>query len=136
MAWGRRRSKHEGATGTIGLSQLLGYDISRSLNARMDRIIQDHQQELEALCARFGVRRLELFGSAAGGSFDPGSSDIDFLVELKSTSRGELVDRYFGLLEALEELFGRPIDLVMAGAIKNPYFLQVIESSRTLLYAA
>lgn len=102
----------------------------------MDRIIQDHRQELEALCARFGVRRLELFGSAAGGGFDPASSDIDFLVELKPTSRGELVDRYFGLLEALEELFGRPIDLVMTGAIKNSFFLQGIESSRTLLYAA
>ena len=47
-----------------------------------------------------------------------------------------MADRYFGLLEALEALFGRPVDLVMTAAIKNPYFLQGIEPSRTLLYAA
>jgi predicted nucleotidyltransferase len=102
----------------------------------MDRIIEKHRQELDALCVRYGVQRLELFGSAATGSFDPSSSDLDFLIELKPTSRGELVDRYFGLLAALEDLFGRRIDLVMAGAIKNPFFLQEIESSRALLYAA
>ena len=102
----------------------------------MNRIIKEHLQELEALSARYGVLRLELFGSAATGGFDPSSSDLDFLVELKPASRGELVDRYFGLLEALQELFGRPIDLVMPAAIKNPFFLKGIENSRTLLYAA
>src|SRR3954452_12184287 len=102
----------------------------------MDRIIEEHRQRLEALCARYGVQRLELFGSAARGSFDPSSSDLDFLVEFKPASHRELVDRYFGLLEDLQGLFGRPIDLVMPEAIKNPFFLQGIESSRTLLYAA
>jgi predicted nucleotidyltransferase len=47
-----------------------------------------------------------------------------------------MADRYFGLLAALEDLFARPIDLVMIPAIKNPYFLQGIKPSRTLLYAA
>jgi uncharacterized protein len=102
----------------------------------VDRIIEEHRQELEALCLRYGVQRLEVFGSAATGSFDPSSSDLDFLVELKPTSRGELVDRYFGLLADLEDLFGRPIDLVMARAVRNPFFLRGIESSRALLYAA
>ena len=102
----------------------------------MDRIIEEHRKELERLCARNRVRRLEVFGSAVTGRFDPGSSDLDFLVELEPRSPGELADRYLGLLTELEELFGRSVDLLMPAAVRNPYFLQQIESSRTLLYAA
>ena len=102
----------------------------------MERAITDRMQELTALCQRYTVRRLELFGSAARGSFDPEASDLGFLIELEPSTRGSLFDRYFGLKESLEELFGRPVDLVMAGAIENPFFLQGIAGSRTLLYAA
>ena len=69
------------------------------------------------------------------GSIAPGAISI-FLVEFAAATPGEMADRYFGLLEALEALFGRPIDLVMTAAIKNPDFLQGIQPSRTLLYAA
>lgn len=102
----------------------------------MHRIIEEQRGRLRELCDLFGVRRLEVFGSAAAGPFDPETSDIDFLVELEPGSPGDMADRYFGLLEALEGLFTRRIDLVMLPAIRNPYFLQGIERSRTLLYAA
>jgi predicted nucleotidyltransferase len=105
----------------------------------MHRIVASHQNELAALCERFGVRRLEVFGSAAGEGgerFDPSRSDLDFLVDFAPASPAEMADRYFGLLEELGMLFGRPVDLVMTAAIKNPYFLQGIQPSRTLLYAA
>jgi uncharacterized protein len=49
----------------------------------MQPIITSHQQELLELCARFGVRRLEVFGSAAGEEFDPSRSDLDFLVDFR-----------------------------------------------------
>lgn len=102
----------------------------------MDRIIQEKREDLEQLCSRHHVRRLEIFGSAATGLFDPTSSDLDFLVELEPGTPGELSDRYLGLLTDLEDLFGRPVDLVMTAAVRNPYFLRQIQSSRTLLYAA
>jgi len=102
----------------------------------MHPIVERQRGELIRLCERFGVRRLELFGSAAGDRFDSSSSDVDFLVDFDPAPPSILADRYFGLLEALESLFGRSIDLVMTAAIKNPYFLQGIEPSRTLLYAA
>lgn len=92
--------------------------------------------ELRAICARFGVRRLELFGSAAGQRFDPASSDLDFLVELAPPPGMTYADAYFGLKEAIEELFYREVDLVTIGAVKNPYFLAGIAESRRLLYAA
>ena len=94
------------------------------------------QLELYQLCRRHHVRRLDVFGSAASGSYRPGISDLDFLVEFLPLPSGAYADAYFDLLESLERLFGRPVDLVVESAIKNPYFRQSIESSRAVLYAA
>ena len=92
--------------------------------------------QIEALCRRHQVRRLDLFGSAAAGAFDPARSDVDLLVEFEPDARGQTLDTYFGLREALEALFGRRVDLVMLGAVRNPYIRADIERSRQTLYAA
>ena len=77
-----------------------------------------------------------MFGSAATGSYRPEDSDFDFVVEFQPTETpGARADAYFGLLEALEELFGRSVDLVIGSAIKNPYFLESVEESRQSIYA-
>lgn len=94
------------------------------------------QNELARLCARCGVARLELFGSAARGDAVPGRSDLDFLVRFLPCAPEEHADRYFAFLAALQDLFVCDIDLVEIGAIRNPYFKEAIEASRTLLYAA
>ncbi len=102
----------------------------------MIREIVERRTELGALCRRYQVRRLEVFGSAAAGEFRPESSDLDFLVEFETAANEGYADRYFGLLESLEALFGRPVDLIVASAIKNPYFRESVERTRALLYAA
>lgn len=102
----------------------------------MNPALSQHRTELEALCRRYGVRRLELFGSAAIGQDQAGASDFDFLVEFAPQPPGAYADAFFGLLESLEQLFGRPVDLVVGSAIRNPFFLQAIERTKTLLYAA
>ena len=98
--------------------------------------IEARRPEIEALCRRFAVNRLELFGSAAAASSWRPDSDLDLLVEFRDPDSAGYADRYFGLLEALEQLFGRPIDLVVDAAIKNPYFRQSVARSKALLYAA
>ena len=98
--------------------------------------MEQRRTEIDALCRRYRVRRLDLFGSAAGGGFRPDESDLDFVVEFESPEEAGYFDRYFGLLEALEEQFARPVDLVVGSAITNPYFRTAIEQSRTPLYAA
>jgi predicted nucleotidyltransferase len=98
--------------------------------------IARHHDALERLCRQFHVRRLELFGSAATGRFRPGESDVDFLVEFEPLPPGEHATAYFGLLFGLEDLFGRSIDLVMASAIKNPYFRQSVDATKVLVFAA
>ena len=99
--------------------------------------IIERSAELAALCKEFDVRRLEVFGSAATGAFRPADSDLDFLVEFEAETAGQgYADRYFGLLEGLEQLFSRRVDLLVSSAIKNPYFLESVEQSKALLYAA
>ena len=96
--------------------------------------LQGIQPELAALCRRHRVRRLDVFGSAATGQLRA-DSDVDLLVEFEPMSEG-YADAYFGLLNALEILLRTPVDLVVASAIRNPYFRQSVEASRRPLYAA
>ena len=102
----------------------------------MDPLIEGKREELNRLCERFNVQRLELFGSAADGSFNPETSDLDFLVEFLPLQAGEHFDAYFGLLEALQDMFHRHIDLVEIKAVRNPYFLESINPNRREIYAA
>jgi uncharacterized protein len=99
-------------------------------------IVKTRLAEVRRLCRRFGVRRLEVFGSSTGGDFDPARSDVDFLVEFERDLPARALDTYFGLKEGLEALFGRPVDLVMSGAVENPYLRHGIEQSRETIYAA
>ena len=102
----------------------------------MNTIVQDKLDELRKLCARYRVRQLELFGSATEEQFDPASSDLDFLVTFQPLKFGEYADTYFGLLEELQTLFDRPVDLVMSTAVKNRFFEEAIRKKRVTLYAA
>lgn len=91
--------------------------------------------ELAQLCRRYGVRRLDLFGSAAAGGFDAARSDVDFVVEFDGDPT-HLFDRYFGLEASLEALYGRRVDLVSEGASANPYFVEAVNRTRRRVYAA
>ncbi|HTW78992.1 MAG TPA: nucleotidyltransferase domain-containing protein [Terracidiphilus sp.] len=99
-------------------------------------LITARQTELARLCREFHIRRLELFGSALMGAFDPEHSDLDFLVEFSPLDPSEYAAAYFGFKEAVEKLFGRPADLVIPSAIRNPYFREAIQNTKALLYAA
>jgi uncharacterized protein len=94
------------------------------------------QSELTELCREFHVRRLELFGSALTSAFNPAHSDLDFLVEFEPLPHGDYATAFFGFKESLERLFGRSVDLVIASAIRNPYFRRGVDKSKALLYAA
>jgi hypothetical protein len=98
--------------------------------------IEQHRREIDALCREYGVERLALFGSAATGGFRANSSDLDFLVEFRSPLTPGYANRYFGLLEGLQNLFKRPVDLVVESAIRNPYFREAVDRNQALLYAA
>lgn len=101
----------------------------------MPSLVSAQRNAIDALCRRFHVRRLDLFGSSAKGTATS-DSDFDFLVEFDSFTDGGYADAYFGLLDGLQALLDAPVDLVVLPAIRNPYFRQSVEHSRSLLYAA
>ena len=98
-------------------------------------VVAERTEEIREICRRHGVKRLDLFGSAARDDFDP-TSDVDLLVDFHSGSGYPGVPPYFELLQALEQLFDQDVDLVMETAIDNPYFRRSVEEDRTPLYEA
>ena len=96
--------------------------------------LQKGNLQLTDLCSRYQVRRHEIFGSAADGTFDPECSDLDFLVEFEPLTPAEHYESYFGVLESLKDLFERKIDLVEAGAMRNPYFIAEVNASRKVVF--
>lgn len=103
----------------------------------LPKVVADHLEEIRALCREYGVLRLEVFGSALTSRFDPETSDIDLLVEYPADyDFGLWLGRYLDLNERLSEVLGRPVDLVMVGAVRKPRFIEAIRDNRRLLYAA
>jgi len=102
----------------------------------MTRILEQNKVTLAKLCKKYHVAVLDVFGSAATDDFDEKTSDIDFLVEFDSTVKANRFDTFFALLEELKELFGRPVDLVEPGGLRNPYFIESINQTRRRIYAA
>ena len=103
----------------------------------MLELIETHRNNIAELCRRLGVQRQDVFGSAARGTdFDPERSDVDLLVSYPPDQPGPGLTEYFALRDALTDLLGRPVDLVMAGAVENPFVRAGIERSRQVLYGA
>lgn len=101
----------------------------------MHAAVEQHRAEIEALCREYGVTMLDVFGSATRDDFDEARSDVDFLVEFDDVPGLGALRQYFGFKEDLEQILGRPVDLV-EGTIENPYVLRSVEESREPLYAA
>ena len=102
----------------------------------MHEVIEQKRTEIETLCRGLGIRRLDLFGSAVGGSFDPETSDMDVLVEFDVQSGFDYFGTYFDLKEGLERILGYPVDVISVTSIRNPYFREQVMRTRETLYAA
>ena len=102
----------------------------------MVELLKDKSQQIAALCEKYGVRHLHVFGSALRDDFRAGESDLDLLVEFEPMEPPELADAYFGLLDELRKTLGTEIDLVMADAVKNRFIAEDIERTKQILYAA
>lgn len=101
----------------------------------MITLVEDNKDAIVALCERFGVRRLALFGSAAKGTFDPATSDLDFVVDLGTYEEG-VGSRYLGFIVALEQLFGRHVDVVTVRSIQSPAFRDEVDATSRVIYDA
>jgi len=101
----------------------------------MIRVVEDKIQAIRDLCKRYDVKTMYLFGSVCTDKFDD-ESDIDFLITFKDISVEKYTDNYFELHYKLETLFKRKIDLLTENSLSNPFFIESIEETKLLLYAA
>ena len=103
----------------------------------MIALIDNNRTAITALCKKHRVLELYIFGSATKKKFDAEKSDIDFAVIFDSNIPVlDMADHYFGLIDGLEKLLDRPIDLVSIKAIKNRIFKEELERTMIPLYAA
>lgn len=102
----------------------------------MPPIVSAKKIEIDEACRRFGVARLDVFGSAATDTFNASKSDLDFLVSFNDSAKAAAFDNYFGLRERLEDIFNRPIDLITAASVRNPYLRLEIDAQRLSVYVA
>lgn len=95
--------------------------------------VASKRNEIVALCRRFGVRRLELFGSAARGNDNPETSDIDFILEMDDPP-ADFAGRYFRFIEAMEALLGRPVDVISDQRRSNPHLWASTDRDREVIH--
>lgn len=102
----------------------------------MVAVIENKLDAIAALCHKYRVVHLYVFGSAVREDFSPGDSDVDLLVEFGPIGGHAKAHAYFDMLDELQELLGVKVDLVMAGAVRNRYIARDIERTKQMLYAA
>lgn len=101
------------------------------------KLIELNMAALHALCRKYRVAKLWVFGSILTPRFNK-ESDIDFSVDFDSDSIERLnldwADLFFDFMHELEALFGRRIDLVCEKAVSNPYFRSELNRTKRLVY--
>jgi len=107
----------------------------RADQAQLPPIIRDNLDQIEKLCKKYGVRKLDIFGSALRDDFRV-DSDLDFTVEFRPDAPREgWGGAYMALMRALKEALSRDVDLVEYSAVRNPYFKAELDETRVNIYA-
>lgn len=96
-------------------------------------IINEHIPEIQKLCIENKVKVLYAFGSVISDTFNS-NSDVDFVVDFNPIDLYLYADNYYNLKFGLQKILNRQVDLLEQKAIKNPYFLQHLNSEKQLVY--
>ncbi len=96
---------------------------------------EPYMEQIQELCRAHQVATLYAFGSTVKGD-QRSTSDVDLLLELKSTDPYAFADNYWALEEKFAALFGRPVDLISRRAMRNVYFIAAVEAEKVKLYEA
>jgi predicted nucleotidyltransferase len=101
----------------------------------MQRLLTENIIKIKDLCVANNVESLYAFGSICTDKFND-KSDIDLLISFKPMDYGDYADTYFNLADKFEDLFQRQVDLVTDKSLSNPYFIDSVNKTKTLLYGA
>lgn len=99
------------------------------------KLIEINIDKIIDICQRFHVRKLWVFGSILTPQFND-ASDVDLCVEFNRSKIKllEYADNFFSFMYALEDLFGRKVDITENNAVRNPYFREELNETRRLIY--
>ena len=90
--------------------------------------------KITAFCRKWKIKEFSLFGSVLRDDFGP-NSDVDVMVSFEERAGWDLFD-WVDMIEELKAIFGRDVDLVEKGTIRNPFRRHSIMTGREVLYAA
>ncbi len=100
----------------------------------MQSIVTERLDELTRLLKAHKVKRAYAFGSVCTDKFNE-KSDIDLLIAFEEgLDPIEYGDLYWSLDETLPKLFGRSVDLMTERQLRNPYFIKVMNKTKTPIY--
>jgi predicted nucleotidyltransferase len=99
----------------------------------MHKLLKENINQIKTLCSIHNVKSLSAFGSVCTDKFTE-ASDIDLLISFKPMDYADYADNYFTIADKFEELFHRPVDLVTDKSLSNPYFIESVNQTKTLLY--
>jgi hypothetical protein len=103
----------------------------------MNPVITNNLSKIQEVCKKYKVKELYAFGSVTGNDFNE-KSDVDLLVEFDKSKipLEDFADNFFDLADNLENIFNRRVDLLTLNSLKNPYFIQEVNKSKQIIYAA
>lgn len=99
----------------------------------MQPLVVDNMDKIKSLCLTHNVKSLFAFGSVCTDRFNE-ESDIDLLISFNSMEFGDYAETYFNIADRFEDLFQRSVDLVTEKSLSNPYFIESVNRTKTLLY--
>ncbi len=102
----------------------------------MHPLLEEKRDAIRAACEQHNVAELHVFGSAVRGDWRADTSDFDFTVRFRPMSPSAHAEAYWGLIDTLEQLLGRPVDVVEVHALDNESLRALIVDERKALYAA
>ena len=99
------------------------------------KLIEMNMDRIIALCHKYKVAKLWVFGSILTPRFND-NSDVDFSVSFDKSSieLPDYADNYFDLIDELKSLFRRDVDLVCDDSVENPYFRKELDATKVLIY--
>jgi len=95
--------------------------------------VEQFRDEITGFCESQPITRLGIFGSAVSDNFNS-KSDVDVLVVFEKSEDFDHFNKYFEVKEGLEDIFHRPVDLVVDKPFRNPYFQKVVDRTRRIIY--
>jgi predicted nucleotidyltransferase len=102
----------------------------------MNAVITNNISSIREACRKYKVKELHAFGSVTDETRFTEKSDVDLLVEFGEVSLDEYADNYFYFVETMEKLLGREVDLVTAKYLRNRFFIQRVNETKTKIYEA